>query len=151
MQRIKHCPTCAVSKKIAEFGRDRSRLDGLQSQCRICKRIVQKNWYYKNKARHITNVARRRRSEETKTIRSILTYLRQHPCVDCGEDNPVVLEFDHVKGNKLDSVCNLIRHGCSWAKIYAEIQKCDVRCCNCHRRKTAKQYGYRKMLLAAGA
>jgi hypothetical protein len=26
----------------------------------------------------------------------ITTYLKLHPCVDCGEDNHIVLEFDHV-------------------------------------------------------
>jgi hypothetical protein len=69
--------------------------------------------------------------------------------VDCGETNPVLLEFDHVRGSKLNSVCNLIRRGFSWEKIAAEISKCEVRCCRCHRLKTAKQFGYRKMLLAS--
>ncbi len=151
MEQTKRCHSCSIEKSVSEFGRHQSRHDGLQAQCRTCKRDMQRNWYHKNKTRHVENVALRRRAEETRIISLIISYLRQYPCVDCGEANPVVLEFDHVKGSKHDSICNMISHGCSWATIHAEIQKCEVRCCNCHRIKTAKQFGYRKMLLTLNA
>ncbi|MDT4954354.1 MAG: hypothetical protein QOJ02_2492 [Acidobacteriota bacterium] len=151
MERTKRCPSCSVEKGISEFGRHTARRDRLQAQCRACKRTLQRNWYHNNKARHVANVAKRRRAEETKIISSIVTYLHQHPCVDCGDDNPVVLEFDHVKGIKKDSICNLISRGYGWETIYAEIQKCEVRCCKCHRIKTARQFGYRKVLLASAS
>lgn len=69
-------------------------------------------------------------------------YLHEHPCVDCGESDPVVLEFDHVRGIKEDNVGSLMRKTTSWPRILSEIQKCDVRCANCHRRKTARERGY---------
>jgi hypothetical protein len=31
-----------------------------------------------------------------------------------------------------------------WSRVLLEIEKCDVRCANCHRRRTAQQYGWRK-------
>jgi hypothetical protein len=31
--------------------------------------------------------------------------------------------------------------GFSWAAIEAEIEKCEVRCGNCHRRRTAREQG----------
>src|SRR5947209_3637665 len=136
-------------KSVIDFTGDRARPDGLESQCKECKRVVQKNWYIKNKARHVANVARYRRAAETEIIKLLLSYLLHHPCVDCGETNPVLLEFDHVRGSKVNSVCNLIRRGFSWKKISVEIDKCDVRCCKCHRLKTAKQFSYRKLLLSS--
>lgn len=149
MRKIKYCPTCAIEKGASEFGQDKARADGLQSQCRVCKKAVQARWYQKNKARHVTRVVKRRREVEAEMIKAVLAYLETHPCADCGERNPVVLEFDHVRGNKLNSICNLISRGCCWEAINAEMQKCEVRCCNCHRIKTAKQFGYRRMLMTA--
>jgi hypothetical protein len=66
----------------------------------------------------------------------IWKYKSEHSCVDCGEDDPVVLDLDHVRDIKIDDVSNLVQHGWSWAKILTEIAKCEVRCANCHRRVT---------------
>lgn len=63
-------------------------------------------------------------------------YLETHSCVDCGESDPIVLEFDHVRGNKLGNIADMSRNGYSIEKIEEEIFKCDVRCANCHRRVT---------------
>jgi hypothetical protein len=57
-------------------------------------------------------------------------------CVDCGNDDLVVLEFDHVpgRGPKMASVTSIIR--CSWSVVLAEIAKCDLVCANCHAHRT---------------
>lgn len=71
----------------------------------------------------------------------IYEYLLSHHCIDCGEKDPVVLEFDHVRGTKIGSISDLsARNGLE--KIQKEMEKCDIRCANCHRRKTAKQFNY---------
>lgn len=73
----------------------------------------------------------------------LLSYLAANPCVDCGESDPVVLEFDHVAGKKRCAVSRLAANmGCSRATLEAEMRKCVVRCANCHRRKTAKERGW---------
>jgi ArsR family metal-binding transcriptional regulator len=69
-------------------------------------------------------------------------YLKTHHCVDCGESDPIVLEFDHVRGKKDIAVSNAVCNGWAWKRIYAEIEKCEVRCSNCHKRKTAKQFNW---------
>ena len=70
-------------------------------------------------------------------------------CIICDESDPVVLEFDHRDGNdKIDSVSNLIRNS-SWDRIAAELAKCDVLCANCHRRKSAAQFRYKRHLFIA--
>lgn len=85
------------------------------------------------------NVAARLRNKAL-----LLEHRQAHPCADCGESDPIVLDFDHVRGLKLDEVCNLAMKPCSAEVLLAEIAKCDVRCANCHRRRT-----HRERLLAA--
>lgn len=69
----------------------------------------------------------------------VLAYLKDHPCVDCGEVDPIVLEFDHVR----DKVFNISQaSGYGLDRIKEEIDKCEVRCANCHRQKTYRQLNY---------
>jgi hypothetical protein len=64
--------------------------------------------------------------------------------VDCGETDIVVLEFDHVgeAGSKQFNISDATRFGYGMAKIKAEIAKCEVRCANCHRKKTYERGGW---------
>ena len=68
-------------------------------------------------------------------------YLSVHPCVDCGETDTRVLEFDHVSGEKRKAISALVQY--SRKAVLAEILKCEVVCANCHKRRTWKQLGYR--------
>jgi len=83
--------------------------------------------------------------ERGKLKLKVIDYLRDHPCVDCGESDHVVLEFDHV-GEKQSGVANMVNDVKKWDDILSEIEKCHVRCANCHKRKTAKQLGYWKQI-----
>lgn len=78
-----------------------------------------------------------------RTLRQfVLDYLSIHPCVDCGEEDPIVLEFDHIKGKKLERIANLCRRGLSLDRLKLEVAKCEVRCANCHRKRHAKENNY---------
>lgn len=73
----------------------------------------------------------------------VLNLLQKSSCIDCGETDPVVLDFDHVnREEKLRSIAKLIRQGTALTKLQTEISKCVIRCANCHRRKTAKELGW---------
>lgn len=67
----------------------------------------------------------------------VLEYRLNHPCVDCGESDPVCLDFDHVRGVKWANISTLVSKGATVATIKDEVRKCDVRCSNCHRKVTA--------------
>lgn len=56
-------------------------------------------------------------------------------CADCGVNNPIVLDFDHLKDKKYN-ISRMIHDGFSWAAIKKEISKCEVVCANCHRIRT---------------
>ena len=73
-------------------------------------------------------------SNEARNMRHVFAVLRSSGCVDCGEQDLVVLEFDHV-GPKRRNVVQLAYRGCSLRRLDEEIRMCEIRCANCHRRR----------------
>jgi len=117
------CHVCQQQKPSTEFYRDSTKARGHATRCKAC---TQKR-----------DTARR---DHNRAV--VLAHLRTHHCVDCGEDDPRVLEFDH-QGDKIANVSNMIQKG-SLKALLAEIEKCEVRCANCHRRKTAIDFNHYK-------
>ena len=79
-------------------------------------------------------------------MRFVLEYLAERGCSDCGESDPVVLEFDHLE-DKTFTISSGIRDR-NWESVVSEIGKCDVVCANCHRRRTALRGGFVRLMLA---
>jgi hypothetical protein len=70
----------------------------------------------------------------------LVEYVTHHPCVDCGEPDVRVLDFDHRPGTeKRDAGAHMLFDLVRRQLIEAAIEKCDVRCANCHRRVTAER------------
>lgn len=80
-------------------------------------------------------------STKEHNYRMLGEYFWDKKCVDCGCDNPVVFEFDHVRGRKDFNISQAIAV-MSWKEILKEIRKCDIRCCNCHAIQTALRAGW---------
>lgn len=144
----KKCTKCLETKSIDCFSYKDKKNNIRKYVCKDCDKTIRRKYYLDNKDRIIDKVLDRNRKIRLNSYKFIWEYLLENPCVDCGEDNPIVLEFDHKEGtDKKDSVCRIVSDGNSIDKIKEEILKCDVRCCNCHRVKTAKQlnwYSYLK-------
>lgn len=97
------------------------------------QKISSAKYYAANKEKCIAAV----RASKALSKARLKEYLSAHPCVDCGENDPIVLEFDHVRGVKTSEVYNLaVKRGWAWKRVLTEIAKCEVRCANCHRRVT---------------
>lgn len=76
-------------------------------------------------------------------MQRLYLYLIQHPCTDCGETNPEVLEFDHLPGfEKRFEIGRAVTASTrSWTLILTEIAKCEVVCANCHRKRSNRRSG----------
>ena len=107
------------------------------------KKEDQARWYASHRVAQKARVKRNRTLREMGRIRRLSDYLIEQGCKDCGERDPVVLEFDHLR-DKTDSVSKLFQSGWSWERLMTEIAKCEVVCRNCHTRRTAKRNGWRK-------
>lgn len=142
---MKICSTCNISKPLKDFYKKKSNSDGYDNNCKECKRNYDKAYYAKRYS-DTEMVEKRKRLKQDIALRNrkfIYDYLSTHPCVSCGESDPIVLEFDHI--DMLDKSFNIsdsTDH--SIASIKAEIAKCRVLCANCHRRRTAVQLGWYK-------
>jgi hypothetical protein len=105
------------------------------------RRACDKRSYDRNRDRKLPRERARSRRKRFEVRQFILEYLLSHPCVDCGEDDPIVLDFDHV-GEKRFNICRASNDLKPIPIIAEEIARCEVRCANCHRRKTHATLGY---------
>jgi deoxycytidylate deaminase len=132
------CTRCHELKPADAFPRRRRGEDLLQHWCRDCFAEINALYYAENRDREIARI-QRNKERARKAARDLVdAYLATHPCVDCGESDPVVLEFDHVREKRMD-ISLMVAGGYPCHLIEAEIAKCEVRCGNDHRRKTEER------------
>jgi hypothetical protein len=146
------CTVCGENKDVEAFGFRNKAAGRRHRKCKTCVAAYGRTHYARNRQTYITrNVGNTRvlRARRRRWVRQLWDYLTAHPCVDCGAQDPRILEFDHRdRRTKAESVTLLARRGVRWSRIEAEIAKCDVRCANCHRRRTAAQFNWPKLVLS---
>lgn len=141
---LRRCSRCGELKSIDEFP-IKSKATGLRrTWCRPCCRAYGKEHYGRNRPVYLAKAQRRRRTEIPRVQRLIDEHLRTHPCVDCGESDRVLLDFDHRDRSLKRGIVSRLARGATASTVLAEIEKCDVRCGNCHRRRTATQLNWRR-------
>jgi len=141
----KYCVGCETTFPVSEFTKDAaSEVDKLSRLCKKCNNLRHIRWMDKiPDYRERKNAYGQQRRDSRRNL--VYAYLEKNPCVDCGETNPIVLEFDHIKDKEF-CISEGIFTGKTLDSIKKEISKCDIRCANCHAIKTAKEinsYKYR--------
>jgi hypothetical protein len=140
------CYRCGELKPVDEFAWRRKGRGQRDSFCRPCRSAYGKEHYAANRQRYIDQARIVRQRLALERTRYLLDYFVVHPCVDCGERDPVVLEFDHLRDKRFAISSQL--HGRNWQTILDEIEKCEVVCANCHRRRTARRRGALRAILS---
>jgi len=139
---MRQCSACRKFRKVEEFN-FRNRVRGERhSYCKVCGTLKTRAHYASNKAYYLQKASKRNERIRVLVRSFIVEYLKSHPCVDCGEEDIYVLDFDHCRGKKIHLISDIVRTGYSLETVQHEISKCDVRCANCHRRKTRSQLGW---------
>jgi hypothetical protein len=138
----KICSSCG-EERDAEIGFnwEYKRLGMRQSRCKYCQAELGRLHYQKDKQTYKDRTRIRKNQILSENKIRLRIYLSNHPCVDCGETDIRLLEFDHVRSYKTANISRLLTQGRNWPIIEAEIAKCEIRCANCHRKRTSERDG----------
>ncbi len=139
----KTCSICKEFKILLEFSKNKSKKDGLQTLCKDCAKASFKSYWTDNKEKHYSSVRKRNDAYRIKITQYCYDILKQNGCADCSEKDPIVLEFDHMRDKEF-AISHMVKNCLKIERIQLEIDKCVVRCANCHRRKTAIEQGWYK-------
>lgn len=141
---MKVCIKCNLPKEDNKFAFRCKEKNIRRNVCRECCGEYTKGHYQRNKIDYLNRAKRFNKNQKEDNRKRFVEFLSGKKCVDCGNSDIRVLEFDHRSGcGKKDNVSNMIfRH--SWKMILTEIEKCDIRCANCHRIKTITEFGHFK-------
>lgn len=110
--------------------------DAYKDQCSSCRSKFHK---YVHQARIKKRIPYRNKIGSMRSKMIIGNLLQESSCLDCQEDNWMVLEFDHVKGEKSKNLSQLSSEYVSLKTIQDEIDKCEIVCRNCHSKRTARR------------
>jgi hypothetical protein len=130
-----HCP------RGHEYTEENTTMSGPNQDWRRCRACEREKFKvrYQNGARYKRRLGRF----------DAMADLKNGPCADCGGRFPsVCMDFDHRDpSTKVDNISTLASKG-SWSSVLAEVAKCDLVCANCHRIRSAIQFGWRSKDLA---
>jgi hypothetical protein len=132
---MKICIKCGLPKEDGEFR-------GRRNDCRTCCKEYAEAHYKKNKSTYIKRARKFNDNQKKENRKRLLDFLKGKSCIDCGNSDVRVLEFDHKERHtKKDNVSSMV---CQyrWGVVLEEIEKCDIRCANCHRIKTTIEGKY---------
>ena len=135
---MKVCVTCGLPKEEEEFNWRYKALGIRQPSCRECQHGHQARFYQNHQDEEKERTRRRRVNAREEARAFVYQYKITHPCVVCDETDPVVLDFDHIRG-KGATINQLVNEGASIERIIIEIALCQVLCSNCHRKKTYEE------------
>lgn len=138
------CSACREYKELVAFAFSDMRSGKRQYICRVCHAAYRHAHYIANKVDYVRRAVRQIKRRRDENRRQVFQYLVDHSCIDCGESDVLVLEFDHRDPSEKWKPVALLAVSKRWPKVLQEIEKCDVRCVNCHRRRTAKQFDWHK-------
>lgn len=144
---MKKCACCKKEKPFSDFPFKNKTKNTYSTRCFVCQRQYAKNHYQANRDQYIERNHLRRKQRTDENSAYIEEYLSTHPCVDCGEKDPIVLQFDHLKDKEFG--IGSYQREVDIERLKKEISKCEVRCANCHQRKTCRELGWKRRLWKA--
>lgn len=127
----KVCAGCKVEKPSDQFSIRTDKPQYLRARCKACYAKQANARYHEGDGAVGQRAIKSNRARRVVNQDYIYEYFQTHPCTDCGESNWIVLEFDHVRGDKTKNVCDMMLMPLQ--SVMDEIAKCESVCANCHK------------------
>jgi len=142
---MKTCLNCKQIKDESLFRWKNKSKGWKKANCIECDKVYDRKYHQNRpleKKKNKLILSKKRIDDITEKICLLLLNKK---CIDCGQSDIRALDFDHQE-NKTNNIGNLTSIKWSWERVQEEIEKCVVRCANCHRIKTHKERKTRKYL-----
>src|SRR3954470_10206936 len=104
------CYRCGELKPAENFAWRRKEKKQRDSFCRRCRAAYKQEHYAANRQRYIDAAGVRKSRLGVERTKYLLDYFAAHPCAECGETDPVVLEFDHIGDDKAFTIGEGLRY-----------------------------------------
>jgi hypothetical protein len=153
---MRKCTGCGIEKKHEDFVKNIRCEDGRTRRCKECtnnrqrayarnryandsefrKTMVEHSRKFRDENREMVrrNILERHLRHQAKARRFVEAYKETLGCMDCGFTNAKALDMDHRNPkDKYQRLAVMVGNGWSFYTIFLELEKCDVRCANCHR------------------
>lgn len=140
---MKVCGKCKIEKTEDSFNFRNVALGKRHAHCKECQREYKRKHYESDKERYKSRALISNRLIKARNRDFIFEIKCRSECVDCGNDDPHVLDFDHLN-DKVKAISRLVSDQSSIEVLEQELLKCEVVCANCHRIRTAKRGGWYK-------
>src|SRR5687768_13489096 len=119
---MKTCTACKQTMSLEDFHNSSKTKDGKQVYCKTCNKEKRKAYYKTAHGKEKNDTTSKRWAEQNR--KRVFEYLLSHPCVDCGESDPVVLEFDHRDPEeKKYGIGSRTMYNKAWSTLMDEIAK----------------------------
>lgn len=134
------CGSCKFPKEDNEFNWQNKAAGLRHAVCKPCQRERSKVHYRANKEIYLE----KKKLFGRRTQEQVNRFKAEKGCIDCPERDPRCLDMDHLDPlTKVGNVGKLARDW-SFERLKTELDKCVVRCSNCHRKRTSVQFEWYK-------
>jgi hypothetical protein len=130
---MKTCSRCKQDKKYSQFHKNKTKPDGYQHVCKLCKAEFHKLAYPGKREEFLDKNSTRRSNWKA--------YINKHKqkCAICPEGGiPEVLDFHHLDPDKkrfnIPDITKECFNESHKTRFLDEIAKCVLVCSNCHRK-----------------
>lgn len=126
------CNHCKRTLSIESF-QFKDKANGIRrTKCAECQNEYSRSHYINNKEYYLN----RNRQQKKRNRQTVREYKENSPCTDCKGNFPYyVMEFDHREPELKSFNIGKTDWG-NMRPINAELEKCDLVCANCHKKRT---------------